>query len=226
MQQGIGSLATGITVALALVLTGCSADAEPSTATSTSPTPSSSASSSPTPAAPEVSTEPTTMVIGTSALSLLLEDGSVAEEFAYADSVDTVVAALADLLGAEPAVTAYEGTAAVDYEWPGLQVGTDGPTDTVNWPETYITASVAEINGIAIESAEGHVVGDDLQALAAANPESTRRWQSQTGEELVVEVQQVAFEGTDLARAFHTELVANPSDGPITSIAAPRKNFE
>jgi hypothetical protein len=237
-------------VVAGLLLAGCtpSSSTEPATSASPAPSPSSSSSSSTSPsAAPEVSSEPTTIVVSTSELQLLLEDGSVSGEFVYADALDAVVAKLTELFGAEPTVTAYEGTAAADYVWDGFRVGTDGPTDTVGWPETYVTATATEINGIAIESAEGYRIGDDLLALEAADPDAAYRWDRQGVEQLVVQVQQVPFVGAgegagagasggasggegSFERAFHTELVATPVAGaataPIVSISAPHKNFE
>jgi ABC-type Fe3+-hydroxamate transport system substrate-binding protein len=215
-------------LAFTLMLTGCT-----TSSTATAPTATSSSSSSAPTTAPPTSTPvqetdrtPDTVVISTNQLQLVFEDGTVAQVFQFIDPVGPVVEALTDLFGMEPAVDLYDGTGPADYEWTGFRVGTDGPTDTPNWPETYVTATATEINGISIESAEGHQVGDDLQALAAATPDLAHRWQSQTGEELYVPVQLVPYEAGIPERSFHTQLTANPADGPITSISAPRKNFE
>jgi hypothetical protein len=174
-------------------------------------------------AVPAPTAEPARLVISTMHLQVLNESGDVIDEIGIFDPIEPAVAILTDLFAAEPVVTAYEGTAAADYEWEGFVLATDGPANPPTGAEVYVRATTAELNGIEIETVDGVSVGDALGPIADATPEHSRTWENQGVLELTVDVDDVPVEAD---RALHTELTAHPADGPISQISAPAKNFE
>jgi hypothetical protein len=159
-------------------------------------------------------------------LQLLDESGEVAGEFGIYDSIEPAVAILTELFGAEPVVTMHEGNVAADYQWEGFAIATDGPAAPPTHAGVYFRATATEVNGIRIETRDGYSVGDALVPLSESVPENSHLWDNQGVPELVVSVDETEIDPAEPDRAFHTELVAHPSDGPITRIAAPAKNFE
>lgn len=227
----------GIVVLGAVLLSGCSSAstegaaspaqspsaASPATPSPTAPSP--TPSSPPTPTA-EPAAEPARLVISTMQLQVLSDSGDVLDEIGIFDAIDPAVAILTDLFDAAPVVTAYEGTSAADYEWDGFMIGTDGPANPPTGAEVYVRAETSELNGIGIETVGGFAVGDSLIPLSEAAPEDSRTWDNQGVLEMVVNVDEVPVELDEVDRALHTELTANPADGPISQISAPAKNFE
>lgn len=215
--------------AIALTLTACAQSIPQSDPTDAAPT--APATASPTaPATPSPTTEPAAepdrLVMSATEVQIVLTDGTVGSQFGYFDPISDVVAQLTELFGQEPVMTAYEGTAAADYDWPGLSVGTDGPGTPPTGAEVIMFVTAAEVAGISIESVDGAQVGDPLAPLEAADPANSYRWQRDGGEELVVTVGSTPISPDEPDREFSVELRALPSDGPITQMGAPMKNFE
>ena len=226
----------GIVLLAVVLLGGCSAGTgevalspTPSSTVAPGPTPSSTASPAPTPTpTPEPVAEavPARLVVSTMHLRVVAAGGEVIHEIGIYDPIGPAVDILTDIFAAEPVVTAYDGTAAVDYDWEGFSIATDGPADPPTRAEVYFRAMAAELNGIIIETADGFSVGDSLIPISEAAPEDTRTWDNQGVQEMTVDVDEVPLESDGSDRALHTELTAHPADGPISRISAPAKNFE
>ena len=224
----------GIVLLGVVMLGGCAAGTDEAASPGQSPTPTSAAASpSPTPSsagspspAPVPAAEPARIVISTMHLQVVADSGEVVDEIGIFDPIGPAVDILTELFGAEPVMTAYEGGAAVDYEWEGFLIATDGPAEPPAGAGVYFRATAPHLNGIAIESGDGFSVGDTLSPVAEAAPDDTRTWDNQGVLEMTVAVDEVPIEPGETDRALHTELTAHPADGPISRISAPAKNFE
>ncbi|MEC5183450.1 hypothetical protein RCH12_000905 [Cryobacterium sp. MP_3.1] len=175
---------------------------------------------------PVSTSEPSRLVISSTDMQIVLEDGTVAETIAYFDPMVPAVEKITELFGSPPRVDATDGPDATDYEWPGFRLDSDGPAIEPLRPEIFVTVSVAEINDIQLETTDEHQVGDDLRPLADAHPEDSSVYPLESGEELSVKILSVPVETGDADRAFRTGLSADPADGVIRQIHAPEKNFE
>lgn len=175
---------------------------------------------------PVSTSEPSRLIVSSTDMQIVLEDGTVAETIAYFDPMVLAVEKLTELFGSPPSVDATDGPDATDYEWQGFRLDSDGPAIEPMRPEIFVTVSVAEINDIQLETSDGHHVGDDLRPLADAHPENSSVYPLESGEELSVEILSVPVEPGDAERAFHTGLSADSADGVIRQIHAPEKNFE
>lgn len=175
-------------------------------------------------ASPVAPAMPAHVVVSASSFRVVLDDGTIGDEFGYFEPIEPVVAALTAVFGGEPVVTTYEGIPSVDYDWSGVSIGTDGPAQPPTSPEIIMHVTAAEVHGIGIETVDGIQVGDPVAVLEAANP--SHRWQRGGAEELVIEVNSVPVTPDDNERTFSVELRSLPSDGPVTQFAAPMKNFE
>ena len=192
----------------------------PPSPASTSSTPTTEAAASPTARA-----DPDYLVVSSTSIKVVLDDGTIGDEFGYFEPIQPVVAALTDVFAEEPVVTEYEGApTSVDYDWTGVSIGTDGPAQSPSGAEIIMFVTAADVNGIGIETIDGIKVGDSAAPLEAAN--SSYRWQRDSGEELVVTMNSVLITSGDNERMFSVQLRALPADGPITQIGAPMKNFE
>jgi hypothetical protein len=218
------SVRTAIAAGLLAALVGCSSTPDaapaPSSSSATEQAPASAAPAEP------ASSDPTRVIISSTEILLSLDDDSVVDAISYYDPIDSAVQTFTDLLGAESTVTWYEGTAAADYQWPGLRLGTDGPGERPQRAEVYITATVPEINGILFETEGGVQVGSDVRPIAEAGPASASTYEGEDGQVLAVDVAATPIDGGDMDRAFNVGLYANPADGIISQIHAPEKNFE
>ena len=167
---------------------------------------------------------PDHLVVSASSIRVVLDDGTIGDEFGYFEPIEPVAAALTAVFGGEPVVTTYEGIPSVDYDWSGVSIGTDGPAQPPTGPEIIMHVTAAEVRGIGIETVDGIKVGDPVAVLEASNP--SHLWQRDGVEELVIEVNSIPVTPDDNERTFSVELRSLPSDGPVTQFAAPIKNFE
>jgi len=208
---------------LAATLTGCTANEPP--ATTPSPAGALSTPTAQADASPTVRADPNHLVVSSTSIQVVLDDGTLGDEFSYFEPIQPVVAALTDVFGEEPVVTEYEDApTSVDYDWVGVSIGTDGPAQPPSGAEIIMFVTAPDVNGIGIETIDGIKVGDPAAPLEAAN--SSYRWQRDSGEELVVTMNSVPITSGDAERMFSVQLRALPADGPITQIGAPMKNFE
>ncbi len=182
-------------------------------------------SASPQPTAAESAAEPDRLVISAENIRLVMDDGTVGEDFTFFDPVTDVTTALTELLGQEPTVTTHGAEFVADYEWDGLTLLTDGPGEAPIDAAFAVFVTAAEINGLSIETADGFRVGHPMGPIEAAHPDESRRWMYEGVERLDTEVGSVSVVPGD-ERMFSVKITAHPSDGPITEFAAPMKNFE
>lgn len=201
-------------------LAGCGASAEPSP----TPTAGSSVSSSPT-SSPSAEPSPGTITIGATELTVTSSAGDVLATYGQFDDPVTVVAGLTDILGFAPTVeenaAPYEGFAYRMYRWDGLLLNdTDLPSDGQSYEEYTVTSTAPDVRGIAVESADGVSVGDSIETVAAAHPDTTTRLADPSGAEFV----RVVLASHDLPAMPTGEPVAfevlatGPEDGTVTSV--------
>lgn len=208
---------------LVTTLTGCTAN-EPQATTPSPAGPSSKPTAEPA-ASPTPRADPDHLVVSSTSIQVVLDDGTIGDEFGYFEPIEPVVTALTDVFGEQPVVTEYgDASTSVDYNWTGVSIGTDGPAQPPSGAEIIMFVTAADVNGIVIETIDGIKVGDSAAPLEASN--SSYRWQRDSGEELVVTMNSVPITSGDNERMFSVQLRALPADGPITQIGAPMKNFE
>lgn len=207
--------------ALAVILTGCSSIGPQANIPAPAGTPTITEEKG---TSPESRAPPDHLVVSASSIQVVLDDGTMGDEFGYFEPIELVVAALTDVFGGEPVMTNYEGIPSVDYDWSGVSIGTDGPAQRPTNPELIMRVTAAEVHGIGIETVDGIQVGDPVAVLEVANP--SHRWQRDGVEELVIKVNSVPVTPEDNERTFSVELRSCPADGPVTQFAAPIKNFE
>ena len=212
-------LAVGLLVSI--VLTGCTP-----VGTSAAPPPSATAPTPQTPApAVDHDAMPTRILITAESIQILNDEGIPSQSFTYFQPVETLVAGLTALFGVEPVATPYAGTTAVDYDWDGFHLGTDGRGQAPFNAESGVRVTAATVHGLAIETVDGIQVGDPAAPLEAAHPDSADRWQFQGSERLDISIGVVAIPSND-GRTFAVKLTAHPADGAVTQFMAPHKNFE
>ncbi|WP_129590558.1 hypothetical protein [Cryobacterium aureum] len=207
--------------ALVVILTGCSSNGPQPNIPGPAVTPTTTEEKE---ASPEARATPDHLVVSASSVQIILDDGTMGDEFGYFEPIEPVAAALTAVFGREPVTTTYEGIPSVDYEWNGMSIGTDGPAQRPTNPEIIMHVTAAEVHGIGIETVDGIQVGDPVAVLEVANP--SHRWQRDGVEELVIKVNSVPVTPDDTQRTFSVELRSLPSDGPVTQFSAPIKNFE
>lgn len=229
---------SGLALALALfgsAVTGCTPADEPdhpatppasASAPATSNGAANGSSTGDEDASTNDSSEPARLVVSASGVEILSDSQAVVGGFDYFEPVGPVVDELTSVFGAEPVVTTYDGTGAAGYDWPGFSLGTDGPAILPTQAETFATITAPELNGIALETLGGTVVGDDLVALAQEHPANAYTWSRQGVEELVVQIDEVTADDASPDKKFSVTLRATPATGPLTEISAPAKNFE
>ncbi|WP_146069780.1 hypothetical protein [Cryobacterium sp. M15] len=204
-----------------MILTGCSSNGPQPNSPAPAVTPTTTEENE---ASPEAFAAPDHLVVSASSIQVVLDDGTIRDEFGYFEPIAPVAAALTAVFGEEPVITTYEGIPSVDYDWSGVSIGTDGPAQRPTNPEIIMHVTAAEVHGIGIETVDGIQVGDPVAVLEVANP--SHRWQRDGVEELVIKVNSVPVTPDDNERTFSVELRSFPSDGPVTQFVAPIKNFE
>ena len=151
---------------LVLLLTGCAPSPEP-----VGPAPVEEGSSS----TPTASTKSDVRIVITANTLDVYEDEALIESWNHGSEEQAETAGLTELLGFEPTVTRTTGPCEggpCDTEmtdWEGLSINTREAGPTVLWLRT----TVAEVRGVNITAADGTSVGDDAQAISAANPDTS-----------------------------------------------------
>ena len=159
-----------------LLVAGCSATPP----TASKPTASVGRTATPTPTATPMA-EPVVdrVAFDSTGISLLRNDGSIADTFTYFQPAAEVVAALTSVFGAEPTVEdikPYEGYRYTRYDWTGFAVEDSvEPSDGAYYVDFRVNASAASLNGIAIRTVDTITVGSDTAAVEAAHPEHVTR---------------------------------------------------
>ncbi|WP_104087614.1 hypothetical protein [Cryobacterium sp. N19] len=207
--------------AVVVILTGCSSDGPRPNIPAPAVTPTDTEENE---ASLEARATSDHLVVSASSIQVVLDDGTIGDEFDYFEPIEPVAAALTDVFGGEPVITTYEGIPSVDYDWSGVSIGTDGPAHRPNNPEIILHVTAAEVHGIGIETVDGIQVGDSVAVLEVANP--SHRWQCDGVEELVITVNPIPVTADDNERTFSVELRSYPSDGPVTQFATPIRNFQ
>lgn len=220
--MGVGMRGRGLlslAVLAALTLSGCVVGGSPGPSAIPENPP------SPQPTVDQPAAKPDRIVISAEHIRIVMDDGTVGDEFTFFDPVADVTAELTVLLGQEPAVTTYEQEFVADYEWDGLRLLTDGPGQAPADVAFGVFVTAAEINGLGIETADGVRVGHPMAPIEAAHPAESRRWMYEGEERLDTDVGSVSVAPGD-ERMFSVKITAHPSDGPVTEFVAPMKNFE
>lgn len=220
----------GALVVLSLALAGCNSTPAPSspTSTATPPRPTSTSpagASTPAPVDSPAIAEPDHVVVSAVGMQVVLDDGTLGLNIDYFQPIDEVAIALTELLGAEPSVTSYPDTPAADYVWEGLTLLTDGPAQPPRKAEFVVRVTAPDVHGLSMETADGVKVGSPIGPIEAANPASSHRGTIAGQERLSIYLSPVSIENGD-SRTFSVEVVALPSDGPVSEIFAPAKDFE
>jgi hypothetical protein len=158
-------------VLIAVLLTGCAAQAPEPTPVSTP------VAESPTPT-PTPTPEPVVALVTLTADTITLIDtnGAAMTTFDYFQPTEELVAGFSAAFGFEPSiehVQPYEGWPYSAIEWEGFILrDIEQESDGLYYPNNRITVTTPAVRGIKIETVGGISVGDDPDAIEAANPDA------------------------------------------------------
>lgn len=170
------------------------------------------------------------MVITTTGLDIYL-GSQLDSSWAHADRDPAEITALTAAFGSEPTITTGEepGEGAPltlqYFTWPGFEVSMIisefGPR------HVFIEATSASVGDARIETPTGVAVGDDAQAVAAANPDFTRTYDSPAGQYLLIGVDAIptGFDGDSGPAADFVGVIADDPFTVVTAIRAPSANY-
>jgi hypothetical protein len=116
---------------------------------------------------------PATIVIAASQVWVEDADGETIGAVDYAAGGAEVVALMTTALGTPTVVDDDECIDGTIYLWPdyeGFRVAVSSETPAAPYSGVLVSAKVADVGGVAIESEPGFGVGDDITALAASLP--------------------------------------------------------
>ena len=226
LRRALLSLSTALVLAVGLA--GCT----PPTAPTATSTPTREATPTPVPT-PEAEVR---VVISTLTLEVYTGDGLL-YSWAHADRDPGEIPGLTEVFGGEPVVrTEIDPGEGGDYEstyytWPGLELRM---TTSEYGPRTiWVTATAASVRDVKIEAVGGIRVGDDAQALATADPDSSNTIDTPSGQLLLVKIDQIPAE-TDPSGTYSVDgdpsadyvaVYADPPFATVTKIFGPTLNY-
>ena len=172
---------------LALVLSvgigtaGCGSGT-PSSPPSTSPAaeePSETPTPTPTPTPTEqAEPEPDRIVVTADAILVLAADGTELAAYDYFQDTAELVAGFTEVFGGPPAENPFEGDthspSGIEQAWDGFSIlDDDREPEPPHTPNHLIDVTVAEVNGIRVETTDGFTVGtpaDEVLSASDAQP--------------------------------------------------------
>lgn len=176
----------------------------------------------------ETEPEASLIVVRTSGVTVLDEDGASMGSYGYFDEVTGVIAAFSEYFEGEPVVSPFEGS---NHSWPGNFYTWDGFTivDHVGGPgipygeDFAVKVTGATVRGITVETVGGIAVGDTSAAAVAAGGVADSYEYEGT---IVgwVQLDPVPAPEFDGALVFVYLSLGTPG-GPITQFAAPAANY-
>ena len=178
--------------------------------------------------------EAATILLRTDFFAVLDDDGAVMQQFDYFDDPTAAIAALTEVFGSAPTVTAFEGHT---HQWPGNAYAWDGFSivDWVGGPgiaygeDFAVTAGSAVVRGLAVETVGGITVGSsDAQIVAAGGLVQSFSYEGTSATWYQLDVQP----GTDPEWAefqggpkIYVNAAVDIAGGPVTLLTAPVANY-
>ena len=222
-----------IAVSLFILHTECTPVVSPSTPHAPSATSTTSSTAEPE-AEEEAEPAPATILLRTDFFAVLDEDDVVMQQFDYFDDPTAAIAALTEVFGGEPTVTAFEG---YTHQWPGNQYSWDA-FSIIDWVggggiaygEDYaVTARSAVVRGLSVETVGDITVGSTEAQLGAAGAlvqgfsyeGTTATWYELDGRP-ATDPEWAGWEG---GPRIYVNAAVDAAGGPVTQLTAPVANY-
>lgn len=174
----------------------------------------------PTPEPMVVDDSPAQVVVAVDGVSVTTASGAEVGSFDYFADAGVAVGILTEAFGAEPAVDQVAGLDSpgyTRYDWTGFQLQALGE-GVDRYPPLRVSALVTDVGDVRIATGDGVSVGQDADALAAANPGSTQEF----GANYSIHLSDTTLTGPDGTTFSVYVGVAGQVGGQVITITSPQ----